>query len=164
MANDNEIGRKVVRSFFNVARDVVTGKHATHPIHQQVSRGVRAVANKCRCCDEVMLIPITCSLCGKPYCEVHMFMNADGIGFCVDCAAAHGIEIEFEDEPEERDASQEFPWVDLGIDPTTDQQAIKQAFREKASACHPDHGGDTGTFQRVKSAYDEALSWAKENG
>lgn len=34
------------------------------------------------------------------------------------------------------------------------QEEIKKAYRELAATHHPDHGGDTNTFQAINAAYD----------
>lgn len=41
----------------------------------------------------------------------------------------------------------------LGLPSNATQQQIKDAYREKAKAVHPDTGGDPETFQQVKDAY-----------
>jgi len=54
------------------------------------------------------------------------------------------------DEPTAREAYQT-----LGLDPDADQQAIKQAYRQKVKTVHPDtDGGDQKRFKEVKSAYE----------
>jgi hypothetical protein len=46
----------------------------------------------------------------------------------------------------------------LGLDPGADQQAIKQAYREKVKTVHPDtDGGDKEQFKDVKSAYERLV-------
>jgi len=43
----------------------------------------------------------------------------------------------------------------LGLDPDADQQAIKQAYRQKVKTVHPDtDGGDEERFKAVKAAYE----------
>lgn len=47
-------------------------------------------------------------------------------------------------------------WALLGVPPTATAEELKAAFRQKALATHPDHGGDPEAFRRVLRAYDEA--------
>ncbi|UAB76938.1 J domain-containing protein [Erythrobacter sp. SCSIO 43205] len=47
-------------------------------------------------------------------------------------------------------------WDVLGIEPTTDQAAIKSAWRNRMKTAHPDQGGTTEEFAAVQKAYDEA--------
>ncbi|MFC7216331.1 DnaJ domain-containing protein [Saliphagus sp. GCM10025334] len=42
----------------------------------------------------------------------------------------------------------------LGVDPTADQAAIKQAYRDRVKDVHPDRGGDEAEFKQVTAAYD----------
>jgi len=42
----------------------------------------------------------------------------------------------------------------LGVSPTSDQQAIKAAYRRLALKSHPDRGGDPALFNLVQQAYD----------
>lgn len=42
----------------------------------------------------------------------------------------------------------------LGLAKSASQDEIKTAFRKLASKHHPDKGGDTATFQKIKAAYD----------
>lgn len=43
----------------------------------------------------------------------------------------------------------------LGLDPDADQQAIKQAYRQKVKSVHPDiESGDEERFKEVKEAYE----------
>ncbi|WP_312909535.1 J domain-containing protein [Natronosalvus caseinilyticus] len=41
----------------------------------------------------------------------------------------------------------------LGVSTTADAEAIREAYRERVKAVHPDHGGDEESFQRVQEAY-----------
>ena len=43
---------------------------------------------------------------------------------------------------------------ELGLTPDCTADDIKQQYRLLASKHHPDHGGDTDTFQRIKFAYE----------
>lgn len=45
----------------------------------------------------------------------------------------------------------------LDVDPDADERAIQRAYRERVKRAHPDHGGSSEEFQRVKAAY-EALT------
>lgn len=43
----------------------------------------------------------------------------------------------------------------LGLSPGADQSAIRQAYRERVKAVHPDaEGGDEDAFRRVRAAYE----------
>jgi hypothetical protein len=48
-------------------------------------------------------------------------------------------------------------WAILGVPPHTTGPALKQAFRQRALATHPDRGGDPAAFREVQRAYDEAV-------
>ncbi|MFC7215513.1 J domain-containing protein [Saliphagus sp. GCM10025334] len=41
----------------------------------------------------------------------------------------------------------------LGVSTTADAEAIREAYRERVKAVHPDHGGDEESFQQVQEAY-----------
>ncbi len=47
-------------------------------------------------------------------------------------------------------------WQTLGVTPQATLADIKRAFRARALATHPDHGGDAASFRAVKAAYAEA--------
>jgi hypothetical protein len=47
-------------------------------------------------------------------------------------------------------------WTTLGVAPNTTGPALKQAFRQRALATHPDRGGDPEAFREVQRAYEEA--------
>jgi curved DNA-binding protein CbpA len=55
------------------------------------------------------------------------------------------------------------PFDVLGLDPGADADEIERAYRRKVKDAHPDHGGSTDEFQRVRRAY-EALSDGYEPG
>lgn len=55
------------------------------------------------------------------------------------------------------------PFDVLGLDPGADADEIERAYRRKVKDAHPDHGGSTERFQRVRRAY-EALSDGYEPG
>lgn len=42
----------------------------------------------------------------------------------------------------------------LGINKQASQDEIKKAYRKKAMANHPDHGGDSGKFAQINEAYE----------
>jgi len=44
------------------------------------------------------------------------------------------------------------PYAELGIAPGADTAAVRRAYRARAKATHPDHGGDPVAFQRTKRA------------
>lgn len=50
------------------------------------------------------------------------------------------------------------PFDVLRIDPDADEATIERAYRERVKEAHPDHGGSTEEFQRVRSAYEAAAS------
>ncbi len=57
-------------------------------------------------------------------------------------------------------AARETPWwcQILGVPKRAGVEEIKSAFRRAAKATHPDHGGDTAAFRRVREAYEEAMA------
>jgi len=42
----------------------------------------------------------------------------------------------------------------LEVDPFSDEDRIRNAFRRKSKALHPDHGGDPESFRAVLEAYE----------
>ena len=54
------------------------------------------------------------------------------------------------------------PFEVLGIDPDADDAEIDQAYRRRVMETHPDQGGSTRAFQRVKDAYERIV--AMRNG
>jgi len=48
----------------------------------------------------------------------------------------------------------ESPFEVLGIAPDADDGEIVDAYRERVKEAHPDQGGSTAEFQRVKAAYE----------
>ena len=52
----------------------------------------------------------------------------------------------------------------LGLLPPYELEDIKAAYRDKAKAAHPDHGGDPAEFMRLKEAYDQAVEYSKYRG
>lgn len=48
------------------------------------------------------------------------------------------------------------PFDVLGLDPDADDREIVEAYRDRVKEAHPDHGGSTVEFQRVKAAYEAA--------
>lgn len=51
----------------------------------------------------------------------------------------------------------------LGIEPTTDINVIKKAYRQKAKQHHPDMGGDELSFTNVNKAYEIILKYIEKN-
>lgn len=52
----------------------------------------------------------------------------------------------------------------LGIQPNASIEEIKTAYRKKAGKYHPDKGGNSDDFYRLKAAYEFALSqYSEEN-
>jgi curved DNA-binding protein CbpA len=45
------------------------------------------------------------------------------------------------------------PYSDLGVSRDATSDDIRRAYRKRASATHPDHGGDADDFHRVHQAY-----------
>lgn len=52
-------------------------------------------------------------------------------------------------------------WEILGIEPTSSEQQILDAYRRKARETHPDHNGTSEAFSAVVSAKDTALQLSK---
>jgi ferredoxin len=50
------------------------------------------------------------------------------------------------------------PFDILRVDPEADEEAIRQAYRERAKETHPDQGGSAAQFRLVKAAYEEIES------
>ena len=46
----------------------------------------------------------------------------------------------------------------LGVQPWANAEQIKEAYRKKAMEVHPDKGGSSEMFNRVKTAYEQGLS------
>lgn len=49
-------------------------------------------------------------------------------------------------------------WEVLGVPQTSTREQVKQAYRELASAHHPDRGGDPQRMAEINTAHDEALA------
>lgn len=45
-------------------------------------------------------------------------------------------------------------YTELGVNPGVDEATLKEAFRRRAQATHPDKGGAPGEFERVREAYE----------
>ena len=54
------------------------------------------------------------------------------------------------------DGSDEW-WTVLGVEQTADKRAIQNAYRALSKIHHPDAGGDTETFKRLRMAYDKGM-------
>ena len=52
-------------------------------------------------------------------------------------------------------------WDILGIDKESDKSSIVSAYRALARVHHPDTGGDTEDFKRLRIAYDDALEFIR---
>lgn len=48
------------------------------------------------------------------------------------------------------------PFEVLDIDPDASEADLRRAYRERIIKAHPDHGGSTAEFQRVRAAYEAA--------
>jgi DnaJ-domain-containing protein 1 len=55
-------------------------------------------------------------------------------------------------------------WKILDVVPEADQSAIRNAFRALARRYHPDAGGDPKEFQRLRRAYEQALTQLDRTG
>lgn len=42
----------------------------------------------------------------------------------------------------------------LGVDPGADEEAVREAYRERVKEVHPDNGGSQAAFRRVRAAYE----------
>jgi len=53
------------------------------------------------------------------------------------------------------------PFDVLGLAPDADDEDLKEAYRERVLETHPDHGGSTEAFRRVREAYEriKAEEW-----
>jgi DnaJ-class molecular chaperone len=49
-------------------------------------------------------------------------------------------------------------WKILGVEPEAEQAAIRNAYRALARRHHPDAGGDSAEFKRLRQAYEQALA------
>jgi ferredoxin len=50
------------------------------------------------------------------------------------------------------------PFEVLRVDPDADEEAIEQAYRERAKEVHPDQGGSVEEFITVRTAYEEIVT------
>lgn len=55
-------------------------------------------------------------------------------------------------------------FAELGIDLTTDETAIRNAYRERVKEVHPDQGGTEEAFGQVQEAYATALDYTDHAG
>jgi|SRR5210317_1671665 DnaJ-class molecular chaperone len=51
----------------------------------------------------------------------------------------------------------------LGVGPSSSQEEIKQAYRRLSMEHHPDRGGDSAKFNKVKEAFNVLSDQAKRN-
>ena len=51
-------------------------------------------------------------------------------------------------------------FAELGLPPSADADAVRDAYRERVKTAHPDRGGDEETFRRVQAAYATASDHA----
>lgn len=63
---------------------------------------------------------------------------------------------------EEREATRRrrAAFAALGLPPDADEEAVEAAFRRRVKQAHPDHGGDSAQFRRVREAYEVASEHA----
>lgn len=52
------------------------------------------------------------------------------------------------------DISRTEAYATLGLDPDADDQAVRNAYRERVKETHPDRGGDEERFKQVTAAYE----------
>ncbi len=55
------------------------------------------------------------------------------------------------------------PFAILSVDPDADDDEIEQAYRKRVKETHPDHGGSTREFLRVRAAYEELIAGKYES-
>ena len=53
-------------------------------------------------------------------------------------------------------------FAELGLPPSADPDAVKDAYRERVKDAHPDRGGDEAAFRRVQEAYATASDHANK--
>ncbi|MEF8779885.1 MAG: DnaJ domain-containing protein [Haloferacaceae archaeon] len=53
-------------------------------------------------------------------------------------------------------------FAELGIDRTTDERAVRTAYRERVKSVHPDQGGTEEGFRRVREAYAIARGYTQQ--
>lgn len=63
--------------------------------------------------------------------------------------------------PEKIDTSQTC-WQILDLQPTRDEDLIKQMYRAQSKRHHPDAGGNTDKFDSLTKAYEQALQYARQ--
>jgi ferredoxin len=56
------------------------------------------------------------------------------------------------------------PFEVLGLDPDADESDIDRAYRRRVVETHPDQGGSTRAFQRVKAAYEAIMEGRVDAG
>lgn len=58
----------------------------------------------------------------------------------------------------ETSSTSEYYWYDiLEVDPNCTIEELKTAYKAKAKIHHPDLGGDTNSFNRIKNSYEQGL-------
>lgn len=62
------------------------------------------------------------------------------------------------------DGSVDVAFAELGIDRTTDERAVRAAYRERIKDVHPDQGGSKEAFGRVREAYAIARDYTDRAG
>ena len=55
------------------------------------------------------------------------------------------------------------PYDTLAVNPGADDDEIRRAYRIAAKNAHPDHGGTTESFRRVREAYDRIATADRRN-
>lgn len=73
-----------------------------------------------------------------------------------------GHRLPFKVPPVERTERQrETAFAALGLPPTASLDEVREAYRDRVKAVHPDHGGDPDAFHRVREAYAAAKKQAE---
>ena len=57
--------------------------------------------------------------------------------------------------PSQKPAPPLSAWQTLGLEPGSDHEEIKKAYRQRALETHPDRGGEASAFRAVQKAYEK---------
>jgi hypothetical protein len=131
---------------------------------QYVMQTVKDRAPKCELCGTTTIL--RCWSCGKFVCNVHGFVNArawDQVTcVCAECMAKHFDFVEIAPPPYQGADELEWPHEErpheiLGIHWFSTEEQINAAYKEKAKAAHPDHGGSSEEMKRLNAAREYML-------